>query len=248
MQPIFDGNSTGACDPSCSSSNGDPYKPFKMFGWSPEVFLSDDENYMDMVMLVTRNSKLRQGSMACILVKPREKNATPSMPETELDNCSSTKMLLKKRLYEDTLAVAINQSLYTAMDSDIHAEVAALGSASRRGRITDGATAYITMPPCKKCFSSLFVSGVTRVVARQMPVSAVRVVADAHGIELVALSHDAAKQQMERIHLFVNNHAHQTGSVAMQADEIAEGRKRRREEKQQRWLIKQKNKLNNNTT
>ena len=89
-----------------------------MHGWKPDESLGNDNTFMDIVMLVTRNSYTRQGSMACVLVQP--------------DN--------------SMISVAINQPLFTENDSDVHAEIAALGAASKMGKKTDRATAYITMP------------------------------------------------------------------------------------------------------
>mmetsp|Transcript_3289 Transcript_3289/g.4793 ORF Transcript_3289/g.4793 Transcript_3289/m.4793 type:complete len:94 (+) Transcript_3289:882-1163(+) len=65
------------------------------------------------------------------------------------------------------IAASTNQSLFTPNSSDIHAEVAALGQACQNGKMTMGCTAYITMPPCKKCFMSLYASGITRIVSRK---------------------------------------------------------------------------------
>lgn len=63
-------------------------------------------------MLVTRNSTLRQGSMACILADSNN----------------------------EMISVATNRPLYTENDSDVHAEIAAIGGACMMGRITKDAT------------------------------------------------------------------------------------------------------------
>lgn len=47
---------------------------------------------------------------------------------------------------------------------DIHAEVDALSYAARQGVAIDGATAYVTRPPCNRCLPALIAAGVTRVV------------------------------------------------------------------------------------
>ena len=46
------------------------FQNFNMYGWRPSPTLSDDENYMDICMLITRSSNCHQGSMGCIIVKP----------------------------------------------------------------------------------------------------------------------------------------------------------------------------------
>lgn len=113
------------------------------YGWKPNDALSEDENYLDLVHLVTRSAKLNQGSMACILVRPSK-----SQDESLTDRIVS---------------VANNQELYRVRCSDIHAEVAAIGTAARLGRSTENCTAYITMPPCKNCFGSLVMAGIRKV-------------------------------------------------------------------------------------
>ena len=48
--------------------------------------------------------------------------------------------------------------------STIHAEVAAVAEAVRHGVHVDGATAYVTLPPCKKCAHFLRLAGVKDIV------------------------------------------------------------------------------------
>jgi deoxycytidylate deaminase len=150
---------------------------FEMYGWEPNPELSDDENFMDMVLIVTRSSHCQQGSMACVLVQPG------------------------KRFFDSVISVATNGPLFSESDSDIHAEVAALGRASRTGTIMDNATAYITMPPCKRCFAALVVSGVKRIVSRLTPPTTIVDASKRHHIEIVALEN--MKEQMARINLLI---------------------------------------------
>ena len=44
-----------------------------------------------------------------------------------------------------------------------------MGEAARHGRVTDGCTAYITMPPCRKCFAALYTAGICRVMSVHKP-------------------------------------------------------------------------------
>lgn len=126
-------------------------EPFQTYGWRPDENLSEDENFVDLLLLVTRSSRLAQGSMACIIVRP------PS-------NSSS-----KEHVLDRIQSVATNQALYKPNNSDIHAEIAAIGDAARHGRPTDQCTAYITMPPCRKCFPALVAAGIARVVSGLRP-------------------------------------------------------------------------------
>ena len=133
-------------------------EPFELYGWVPDPYLTDDENMMDLLLLVTRASTLKQGSMACILLRPK---ATATSAEDDDDDDDD--------LLSRIQSVANNQELYKADSSDVHAEIAAIGHAARHGRSTNACTAYITMPPCKKCFTALYTAGICRVVSVHRP-------------------------------------------------------------------------------
>jgi deoxycytidylate deaminase len=166
-----------ACHPTCKLLDG-----FELFGWNPDPKLSEDENYMDMVMLITRSSHCKQGSMACVLIQSE-------------DDSSS------KGINESIISVATNGPLFSENDSDVHAEIAALGGASRRGTKTENATAYITMPPCKRCFAALVVSGIRRIVTRLTPPKLIEEAAKRHNIEVVALGR--IQEQTARVNTLI---------------------------------------------
>lgn len=48
----------------------------------------------------------------------------------------------------------------------IHAEINAIGQAARHGISTEGAIAYTTLAPCKKCAECLLASGIAQVYYR----------------------------------------------------------------------------------
>lgn len=128
-----------------------PLSHFETYGWTPDDNLSEDENYIDLVLLITRSSQLKQGSMGCLLVQPSSRHDT------------SSPLSLQDRI----LVAATNQSFYKDNNnSDIHAEMVALARAARRGIAVDQCTAYITMPPCKRCLPALVVAGIGRIVSR----------------------------------------------------------------------------------
>ena len=66
----------------------------------------------------------------------------------------------------EILAIATNTPLFQPYASDVHAEVNAVSACARCGQAMAGATAYITMPPCKHCFMVLQGAGVARIVSR----------------------------------------------------------------------------------
>merc|ERR1719253_886740 len=113
---------------------------------------------MDIVMLITRSSQLRQGSMGCLLVRPAE---TTTFDAAEPDPG-------RNEPFGRIIAAAVNTSLFQPDESDVHAEINAIGQVAQRNSSpkkptsTLGATAYITMPPCKRCFGALHAAGISR--------------------------------------------------------------------------------------
>lgn len=136
--------------------------------------LSEDENFMDLTLLITRSSQLKDGSMACILVRP--------VAEDVKVNTAPLAISMLDRI----ISVSTNKSLYRESQSDIHAEIAAIGQAARVARPTDNCTAYITMPPCRRCFAALLCAGVQRIVSRHA--SPLAELALKHGIDMLCVS------------------------------------------------------------
>jgi deoxycytidylate deaminase len=144
---------------------------YKTFNWKPNPCITVDENFMDLTLLITRSSNLKQGSMACILAR-NDIAGEPS--ETSLSYFLSR-----------IISVATNMPLYKENESDIHAEVVAIGLAASEGYKTQNTSAYITMPPCRKCFGLLLCAGVKRIVSRYD--SPLFELAASHNVEMVAL-------------------------------------------------------------
>jgi tRNA(Arg) A34 adenosine deaminase TadA len=148
------------------------HEMYNTYCWKPDPSISVDDNYMDLTLLVTRASKLKHGSMACILVR--------NIDDNEL--IEFTLSYFTDRI----ISASTNKALYTENESDIHAEIAAIGLAACDGRQTLNCTAYITMPPCRKCFAALLCAGVRRIVSRRE--SPLFELAATHDIDMVTLS------------------------------------------------------------
>lgn len=115
-------------------------------GWSPRAEASGDENGLDLALLLARNSRCRNGSMGCAIASEQG----------------------------EIISGHVNGPLWGSLNaknpsSDVHAEVNAVGHCARRGMVTQGATVYITMPPCKRCFTVLVAAGIKRIVTRKEP-------------------------------------------------------------------------------
>ncbi|KAL7525298.1 hypothetical protein ACHAXR_000942, partial [Thalassiosira sp. AJA248-18] len=163
-----------------------PLSRFELHGYRPSPNLSEDESYMDIVMLITRSSTLRQGSMGCILVKPSHEASADTSNLQENDEQGDHANHISR-----IIAAATNSSLFKPDDSDVHAEINAIGqiakcahpSQTNNSPTTEGATAYITMPPCKRCFGALYTCGIKRIVSRKQHPGVLLKAASKVGIE-----------------------------------------------------------------
>ena len=144
---------------------------YNTYRWKPNPNISVDENYMDLTLLITRSSKLKHGSMACILVR--------SIDDENPTDCNLSYYV------DGVISVSTNKALYKENESDIHAEISAIGLAACAGYATRYCTAYITMPPCRKCFAALLCAGIRRIVTRHD--SPLFELAATHNIEMITL-------------------------------------------------------------
>lgn len=151
---------------------------FELHGWKPNPDLTDDENFIDLVLLLTRNSKCRQGHMACLIVRSKRENDSA--------------------ILDRIVSVANNSSVYKEKDSDNHAEINALGEAAKHGRSTLGACAVVTMPPCKRCFGALLASGISRIVTTKKFLEPIASVAKRENIELTVMDVKAASKRLSQ--------------------------------------------------
>ena len=117
-------------------------KEYNTYGWKPDPNLSDDDNYMDLVMVLTRNSKLRQGSMACLLVAVAAAADADNKKGDEDEDAATEESEFIGRI----ISASTNRPFYNKKDSDIHAEISALGlAASTKGVSTRNASAYVSV-------------------------------------------------------------------------------------------------------
>ena len=215
-----------------SGSATTPFGQYETHGFHADPTLSDDENLMTMCMLVTRNSVCTQGHMGCILM--REISAHANMEEGDRGNdeaasgTNSAPQHDEQRLHQRIIGVATNKPLYSELDSDVHAEIGAIGDAARRGNCTEGCTAYITMPPCKNCFGALISAGCKRVVSPRSASAVVEAAAKARGVEMVTIEPKVIDRIKGRIHALINE-AGGDDDVEKRKADIAAKRKARKE-------------------
>jgi len=202
-----------------------PLSKFNMYGYIPSPSVSEDENYMDIVMIITRSSLLRQGSMGCILVR---------QPAEEEDAGSSQTDHISNRV----IAAANNSSIFKYGDSDVHAEVNALGQVakSRAHQSTMNCTAYITMPPCNNCFGALYSAGIKRIVTRKPYRPALLEAASHLGIEMKSLTKDEFDNQKVRLAELFSNDTDNNVNMNMNHQEVMKRRRLKKDEKRARKM------------
>merc|ERR1712150_139875 len=109
------------------------------------------------------------------------------------------------------------------------------GQACRSKQSTENCTAYITIPPCKRCFAALVTFGIKRIITRKQSPKLIRDTAARHGIQVENFSWEMNRRHMERINQLVN-----TDKTDKELMEIAEqnriGRQNRKLEKQNKIL------------
>mmetsp|Transcript_29286 Transcript_29286/g.38283 ORF Transcript_29286/g.38283 Transcript_29286/m.38283 type:complete len:185 (-) Transcript_29286:192-746(-) len=181
---------------------------------------------MDLVLIITRSSACQiQGHVAALLVDP--------------SLCSQNNNLdLERQFFEKIIGAGTNSPLFHEADSDIHAEIACLGQACRNRRSAEGCTAYITIPPCKRCFAALVSFGVKRILSRQSPPALICDAAKRHGIDIIFFTQDTNRKQMKRINELFNK-----GVTDHDLMDMAEKRKKWREAKRSARQNKKSNEL-----
>jgi len=212
-----------------TSAAHSPYlKEYNLHSWKPNPSQTFDENYMDIVMLLTRSSHCRQGSMGCILVSDADADADA---DNDHDNDLVQKEFNNSKFSNAIIAASTNQSLFNPMDSDIHAEIATLGKCNQNGNSTKDCTVYITMPPCKRCFGALVSAGINRIVSNREYAKAIQDAARERNIDLVTMSSTFSEQQKDRISQLVgNSNSDNTNRHVLQE------RERRKEDKKRRKI------------
>ena len=192
-----------------------PAHKFDLRGWEPDQGLSDDENYMDAVMLITRGARDgatgRQGHMGAVLVRPSSRRTEDpgdggDCEEVVVVEEEEPRETHRERILSNLLGAATNVALFSGSDrtSDVHAEISALAEASRSCRPCVGCTMYITIPPCKRCFAAMVVFGVKRIVTRLQSPAHIVETAASRDMDVEAIDRETNRRQMRRMNLILN--------------------------------------------
>jgi tRNA(Arg) A34 adenosine deaminase TadA len=206
-----------------------PAHQFKLYGWRPDPELSADENYLDVVMLITRSVQGdgQQGHMGALIVRASESSTSDEATSSDPSSCTTTASF-ESKFFRNIIGAATNTPLFGGKDvtSDIHAEINALGQVCRASQSSEGCTAYITIHPCKRCFAALVTFGIRRIVCRRESPPLIVETAAEHNISVSHLSYDQQRRQIQRINHLVNQEF-----TTEQLQEIAENVKQQRKER-----------------
>ena len=153
------------------------------YGWTWCADESADQNYMDLALLVARNSTCKDGHMGCVLVSglARGRGGESSAHQVgEVELCT------------------INSALFGAYRSDCHAEANAVSVCAQRGRSVAGMSCFVTRAPCTACYKLLAAAGIGRIVSPQLlPSADCTASSRALGIEVRCVV-DSAERQARR--------------------------------------------------
>ncbi|KAG7372590.1 phosphatidylinositol N-acetylglucosaminyltransferase [Nitzschia inconspicua] len=192
-----------------------PAHQFELYDWKPDPERSDDENYLDVVLLITRSVQEdgQQGHMGALIVRPTTEDTTAVSTTTTTTSTTTTttsSSVYESNFFQSILGAATNTPLFGGKDvtSDIHAEINALGQVCRSCQSSVGCTAYITIHPCKRCFAALVTFGITRIVCRRQLPTLIVQTAIKHNISVSHLSYDQQRQQTQRINRLLQKNYH----------------------------------------
>ena len=180
------------------------------FGWSWHGDRTVDENFMDLVYMIARNSSCKDGHMGCVLVRgvPLGRGGERGhFGGFESDEPAAAVAAAEDALLHPTVVMkSINAPLYGAFRSDLHAEALAVYECAKRGLATAGLSCYVTRAPCVNCYQTLAISGVSRMVSSQPSLPSKECTASAAvlGVEYV-MQPDSPERSAERDKLGAEN-------------------------------------------
>lgn len=213
---------------STSSSVPDPPAPERVYATNtlPEYTfdptLTIDENFISWCLIYSRLSMSKRGNMATIITEPKRDNLhSHENPPAVLGHSNNYPLL--------------SPASRNGKHAEIHAEARAICIAAKQGKPIEGATIYVTFPPCSACFQLIVASGIKRCVYRRWQLSeeAILQAVDA-GVETVEFTDF---DQDERLKLLVDKWFAEHG-------EKREASRARSE----RWWVESKQRLREVTT
>lgn len=151
-------------------------EPLNSFGFQWSEDLTIDENFMDYVYRVSRNSICTDGHMGCAVVRgiPVGKgNERVAVPAETVEKTEKTVALCHPNQFE-VLVSTTNTGLFGKYRSDVHAEANAMSHFAKCGHLgvqqkggVQVTSCYVTRAPCSNCYSLIASAGIRRIVCPQ---------------------------------------------------------------------------------
>mmetsp|Transcript_1491 Transcript_1491/g.3088 ORF Transcript_1491/g.3088 Transcript_1491/m.3088 type:complete len:227 (+) Transcript_1491:276-956(+) len=121
------------------------------YGWSWVDDRSVDANFLDLALLIARNSTCKDGHMGCVIARGVEVGEGDE-PGGSIDGLSKV------------VLCTINSSIFGDYRSDCHAEANAVSLCAANGVAMRGLSCYVTRNPCTSCYKLLAASGIRRII------------------------------------------------------------------------------------
>lgn len=135
--------------------------------------LSEDENFLTWVTIFARYSVSRKGHMAALIATapkagydPR-KTCQPSASTSNGSDDPPQRFDASSRVIVHANNHPVHYGRSPKTIPEVHAETHCIALAARQGRSIEGATLYVTFPPCSECSRVILASGITRCVFRK---------------------------------------------------------------------------------
>ncbi|TCI26690.1 dCMP deaminase [Exiguobacterium sp. SH5S4] len=140
---------------------------------SDDKVLKWDKTWMNFAIdMADTHSKCASHRVACVLVKddkPISIGVNGTIPGatncneifSKVDGVWHTKVTMTDDLYRCDDQLAHHK---WSKENEIHAEINALAKVAKSHESCDGATAYVTLSPCRSCALAMIASGIKRVV------------------------------------------------------------------------------------
>jgi deoxycytidylate deaminase len=174
----------------------DPFATNVLPDYTFDPSMSTDDNFMVQTLIYTRLSISRRGNMAAIVTAPSaepsivpivEDGATPAPPPAILLQSNNTPLPCP--------GLTVNHK-----HPELHAEARCITLAARRGISLEGATIYVSFPPCSACLQLIVGSGIKRAVYRRKLLGEESVaLAKEEGVELVEYLEYATDEKMKKL-------------------------------------------------
>lgn len=174
----------------------DPFATNVLPEYTFDPTMSIDDNFMIQTLIYTRLSISRRGNMAAIVTAP---SSEPSLVPTVEDGTTPTPppAIL---LHSNNTPLPCPGLTVNHKHPELHAEARCITLAARQGISLEGATIYVSFPPCAACLQLIVGSGIKRAVYRRKLLGEESIaLAKEEGVEVVEYMEYAKDEKMKKL-------------------------------------------------